>query len=51
MKKMSQVIGGGTMGAGIAEVVARAGSTVRVVERAEAVEAAQQRIEKSPRAP
>lgn len=41
------VIGGGTMGAGIAEVVARAGSTVRVVERAEAVEAAQQRIEKS----
>jgi 3-hydroxybutyryl-CoA dehydrogenase len=41
------VIGGGTMGAGIAEIVARAGSTVRVVERAEAVEAAQQRIEKS----
>ncbi|GAB11383.1 3-hydroxyacyl-CoA dehydrogenase [Gordonia araii NBRC 100433] len=41
------VIGGGTMGAGIAEVLARAGSTVRVVERAEAIEAAQQRIEKS----
>ncbi len=41
------VIGGGTMGAGIAEVVARAGSTVRVVERAEAVDAARQRIEKS----
>ncbi|GED96113.1 3-hydroxybutyryl-CoA dehydrogenase [Gordonia crocea] len=41
------VIGGGTMGAGIAEVVARAGSTVRVVERDEAIDAAQQRIEKS----
>ena len=38
------VIGGGTMGAGIAEVIAKAGSTVRVLERAEAVDAAQQRI-------
>ncbi|GAA4744454.1 3-hydroxybutyryl-CoA dehydrogenase [Gordonia alkaliphila] len=41
------VIGGGTMGAGIAEVVARAGSTVRVLERAEAVDAARERIAKS----
>ena len=41
------VIGGGTMGAGIAEVIAKAGSTVRVLERAEAVEAAQERIAKS----
>ncbi|MFT3898675.1 MAG: 3-hydroxybutyryl-CoA dehydrogenase [Gordonia sp. (in: high G+C Gram-positive bacteria)] len=41
------VIGGGTMGAGIAEVVAKAGSTVRVLERAEAVDAAQERIAKS----
>ncbi|MFM9378413.1 3-hydroxybutyryl-CoA dehydrogenase [Gordonia sp. VNK21] len=38
------VIGGGTMGAGIAEVVAKAGVPVRVLERAEAVEAAQERI-------
>ncbi|MFT4087348.1 MAG: 3-hydroxybutyryl-CoA dehydrogenase [Gordonia sp. (in: high G+C Gram-positive bacteria)] len=41
------VIGGGTMGAGIAEVAARSGSTVRVLERAEAVDAAQERIAKS----
>lgn len=41
------VIGGGTMGAGIAEVIAKAGSTVRVLERAEAVDAAQERIAKS----
>ncbi|GAA3024919.1 3-hydroxybutyryl-CoA dehydrogenase FadB2 [Gordonia defluvii] len=41
------VIGGGTMGAGIAEVVARAGSSVRIVERDEAIAGAQQRIEKS----
>ncbi len=38
------VIGGGTMGAGIAEVLAKAGSTVRVLERAEAVDAARERI-------
>ncbi|GAC56843.1 putative 3-hydroxyacyl-CoA dehydrogenase [Gordonia hirsuta DSM 44140 = NBRC 16056] len=41
------VIGGGTMGAGIAEVIARAGSVVRVLERAEAVDAARERIAKS----
>ncbi|MGU3437975.1 3-hydroxybutyryl-CoA dehydrogenase [Actinomycetes bacterium M1A6_2h] len=42
------VIGGGTMGAGIAEVAARAGSTVLVLERDEdAADAAVARIEKS----
>jgi 3-hydroxybutyryl-CoA dehydrogenase len=42
------VIGGGTMGAGIAEVVARAGSAVLVLERdAEAADAAVARIDKS----
>jgi 3-hydroxybutyryl-CoA dehydrogenase len=42
------VIGGGTMGAGIAEVAARAGSTVLVLERdEEAADAAVARIEKS----
>lgn len=47
------VIGGGTMGAGIAEVVAKAAvgggpvTNVRVLERAEAVDAARERIAKS----
>lgn len=43
------VIGGGTMGAGIAEVVAKAGpvDSVLVLERAEAVDAARERIAKS----
>ncbi|RMI35158.1 3-hydroxybutyryl-CoA dehydrogenase [Nocardia stercoris] len=42
------VIGGGTMGAGIAEVAAKAGSSVLVLERdADAAAAAQARIEKS----
>jgi 3-hydroxybutyryl-CoA dehydrogenase len=34
------VIGGGTMGAGIAEVIARAGDTVRILERDDAAAAA-----------
>ncbi|MFE3196136.1 3-hydroxybutyryl-CoA dehydrogenase [Nocardia sp. NPDC059240] len=42
------VIGGGTMGAGIAEVAARAGSSVLILERdAEAAAAAETRIDKS----
>ncbi|MGW4248884.1 3-hydroxybutyryl-CoA dehydrogenase [Nocardia sp. NPDC004722] len=42
------VIGGGTMGAGIAEVAARAGSSVLILERdTEAAAAAEARIDKS----
>src|SRR5699024_2947614 len=42
------VIGGGTMGAGIAEVCAKAGSTVTVLEtKAEFAEAAKGRLDKS----
>lgn len=42
------VIGGGTMGAGIAEVCAKAGSTVTVLEtKAEFAEAAKARLDKS----
>ncbi|WP_319944434.1 3-hydroxybutyryl-CoA dehydrogenase [Nocardia macrotermitis] len=46
--KLIGVIGGGTMGAGIAEVCAKAGSEVLVLEtKQELVEAAQQRVAKS----
>ena len=46
--KLVGVVGGGTMGAGIAEVCAKAGSTVTVLEtKQEFADAARARIEKS----